>query len=85
MTDLNDPQQLEQVLAALGANNTQIIRQAEAVLKPFLKGFQSIPALLHQVEYSTNVSVRHVAALILKKRSERIFLPSSPLILSAEI
>jgi hypothetical protein len=68
MADLNDPQQLEQVLEALGANNTQIIRHAEAVLKPFLKTFQSIPALLYQIENSSNVSVRHVAALILKKK-----------------
>jgi hypothetical protein len=70
MTDLNDPQQLEQVLEALGANNTQTIRRAEFVLKPFLKTFQSIPALLHQIEHSSNASVAHVAALILNKKSE---------------
>jgi hypothetical protein len=70
MTDLNDPQQLEQVLEALGANNTQTIRRAEFVLKPFLKTFQSIPALLHQIEHSSNASVTHVAALILNKKSE---------------
>lgn len=68
MTNLNDPHQLEQVLEALGANNTQIIRQAEAILKPFLKTLPAIPALLHQIEFSTNESVRLVSALILKKR-----------------
>lgn len=69
MTDLSDPNQLQHVLEALGANNTQIIRNAEAVLKPFLKTLQAIPSLLYQLEFSPNESVRLVSALILKKRS----------------
>ena len=68
MTNLEDPKQLESVLEALGANNTEIIRQAEGILKPFVKTIQSIPALLHQIEFSTNIHVRHMAALVLKKR-----------------
>lgn len=73
MTNLNDPHQLEHVLEALGANNTEIIRQAESILKPFLKSILSVPALLHQIEFSTNVSVRHVSALILKKRINNLY------------
>lgn len=66
--DFNDPVQLEQVLEALGANNTEIIREAERTLRPFTKQVSCIPCLLQQVQHSTNVSVRHMAALILKKK-----------------
>jgi sulfite reductase alpha subunit-like flavoprotein len=76
MANLNDPQQLEQVLEALGANNTQTIRHAETLLKPFLKTLHCLPALLHQLEFSTNESVRLVTALILKKRSAKSDSPS---------
>ena len=82
MTNLNDPQQLEHVLEALGANNTQTIRHAETVLKPFLKTLQCLPALLHQIEFSHNESVRLVSALILKKRSSDLTFPSSHVISS---
>lgn len=77
MTNLEDPKQLEHVLEALGANNTEIIRQAESILKPFVKSIQCIPALLHQIEYSSNVSVRHMAALILKKRINALYVKCS--------
>ncbi len=40
--DLTDPLQLEQVLQALGANNTEIIRDAEKLLKPFTKQVDSL-------------------------------------------
>jgi predicted lactoylglutathione lyase len=66
--DFSDPAQLEQVLEALGANNTEIIREAERTLRPFTKKVNCIPSLLQQVQHSTNVSVRHVSALILKKK-----------------
>lgn len=66
--NFNDPVQLEQVLEALGANNTEIIREAERTLRPFTKQVYCIPCLLQQVEHSTNISVRHMAALILKKK-----------------
>lgn len=66
--DFNDPAQLEQVLEALGANNTEIIREAERALRPFTKQVMCIPSLLQQVQHSTNISVRHMAALILKKK-----------------
>lgn len=67
-TDLTDPASLEQVLEALGANSTDIIRQAESILKPFVKEPASIPHMLQQIEHSTKVNVRHVASLILKRR-----------------
>jgi hypothetical protein len=67
-TDLTDPASLEQVLEALGANSTDIIREAETILKPFVKNPASIPHMLQQIEHSTKVNVRHVASLILKRR-----------------
>lgn len=66
--DFNDPVQLEQVLEALGANNTEVIREAERALRPFTKQVYCIPCLLQQAQHSTNISVRHMAGLILKKK-----------------
>jgi hypothetical protein len=67
-TDLTDPSTLEHVLEALGANSTDIIREAETLLKPFVKDPASIPHMLQQIEHSSNISVRHVASLISKRR-----------------
>ncbi len=72
MADLSDPLYLEQVLEALGANNTEIIRQAEGVLRPFLKSPNCLAPLLQQIEHSTKVYVRHVGALILKRKYESL-------------
>ena len=66
--DLTDSLVLSQVLEALGANNTEIIKEAEKTLKPFTKQVQCIPCFLEQIEHSDNVSVRHMASLILKKK-----------------
>ena len=66
--DLTNPSTLEQVLEALGANNTDTIREAEAILKPFVKEPASIPHMLQQIEHSSKVQVRHVASLIMKRR-----------------
>ena len=66
--NLTDPAFLEQVLEALGANNTDMIREAETILKPFVKDPASIPHMLQQIEHSTKEYVRHVSTLMTKRR-----------------
>eukprot|EP01041_Mallomonas_annulata_P011769 gene11769-24669_t len=78
LPNLNDPVQLEGLLASLSANDTTTIRQGEKLLKPFLKKAESLPALLHQVQLSQNVNVRHVAALLIKKRVNVLFGKCNP-------
>lgn len=67
-TEFQDPAYLSSVLLALCANDTSVIRKAEKALKPFLKEPNCLPALFQQVQHSQDVSVRHHAALLLKKK-----------------
>lgn len=68
MSDLTNPVNLGNVLALLSANDTATVKKGEKQLKPFLKQPACAHHLLNQIQNSQNVSVRHHAALILKKK-----------------
>lgn len=68
MSDLTNPVNLGNVLSLLSANDTAAVKRGEKQLKPFLKQPASAHHLLNQIQNSQNVSVRHHAALLLKKK-----------------
>jgi hypothetical protein len=68
MSDLSDPNRLSIVLTMLSANDTTTVRKGEKLLKPFLKNASCIGHILNQIKNSPDVSVRHHAALLLKKK-----------------
>lgn len=68
MADLTNPSNLSNVLLLLSANDTKTVKHGEKLLKPFLKQASSSSHLLNQIQNSQNVSVRHHAALLLKKK-----------------
>ena len=47
------PDQLSQILAMLGANDTETIKKGEKFLKPFLKQPMSVEHVLKQLELNT--------------------------------
>ena len=55
-------------LIALTQPDTNTIRNAEAALKPLLKDPRCIEALLQVLENNTSPAVRHIAAILLRKR-----------------
>lgn len=48
-----EPTQLESVLLQLTANDTQVIAQAEGIIKKYAKGPGCIQGFLQQVGYKT--------------------------------
>ena len=68
MSDLTNPTNLGNVLSLLSANDTATVKKGEKQLKPFLKQPASAHHLLNQIQNSPNASVRHHAALLLKKK-----------------
>jgi hypothetical protein len=66
--DLTNPHNLSSVLELLSANDTETVKKGEKMLKSYLKKQISITGLIYQLENSQNVSVRHHAALLLKKK-----------------
>ena len=68
MSDLSNPVNLSNVLALLSANDTATVKRGEKQLKPFLKQAISAHHLLNQIQNASDVSVRHHAALLLKKK-----------------
>eukprot|EP01032_Pedospumella_encystans_P029078 gene29078-32838_t len=68
MSDLTNPTNLGNVLSLLSANDTATVKKGEKQLKPFLKQPASAHHLLVQIQNSQNPSVRHHAALLLKKK-----------------
>jgi hypothetical protein len=68
MSDLTNPVNLGNVLSLLSANDTATVKKGEKQLKPFLKQPASAHHLLNQIQNSQNASVRHHAALLLKKK-----------------
>ena len=64
----NDPLALTNVLTMLSANDTAAIKEGEKLLKPFLKTPNCIPSLINQLKTVNSPSVRHHAALLLKKK-----------------
>jgi len=70
LTLSNDPNSLTNVLKMLSANDTATIKEGERLLKPFLKNPPCIASLLNQLTTVVDISVRHHAALLLKKKVE---------------
>lgn len=68
MSDLTNPTNLGNVLSLLSANDTATVKKGEKQLKPFLKQPASAHHLLVQIQNSQNPTVRHHAALLLKKK-----------------
>jgi len=64
----NDPTALTNVLNMLSANDTATIKEGERLLKPFLKNPPCIASLINQLTTVVDISVRHHAALLLKKK-----------------
>lgn len=74
MADLSsNPAALSQVLSMLSANDTATIRQGEKILKQYMKNPNSLFALLNQIRGSPEPTIRHHAALLIKKKMEKHF------------
>jgi len=59
---------ISQLLGALTQPNTETIRVAELALKPMLKDPRSVASLLTVLKTTEQPSIRHVAAVVLRKR-----------------
>lgn len=70
---VTNPSQLEELLGQLSVSDTSTIQRAEAVLKPFLKKPSCLPALLQQLQGSQREQVRHMAAILIKKKITALF------------
>jgi predicted site-specific integrase-resolvase len=64
----SDPTALTRTLTMLSQPETAVVRQGEKILKPFLKLTSCILPLINQIRSNPDESVRHHAALILKRR-----------------
>ena len=69
----SDSAALSRTLAMLSQPDTAIVRQGEKALKPFLKTSSCILALMNQIRTSPEESIRHHAALLLKKRTAALY------------
>jgi hypothetical protein len=67
MTEVNIDQ-MAACLHALTQPNTDTIRQAELQLKPVLKNPANMPVLWRIITGNYDIAVRHVAAIVLRKR-----------------
>lgn len=65
---VSDPNALTRTLTMLSQPETLVVRQGEKILKPFLKQTSCILPLINQIRSNPDESVRHHAALLLKKR-----------------
>lgn len=64
-----DPAALAHVLGMLSQNDTEVVKQGEGYLKPFLKQPSCILSLINQLRTSSDEGIRHHAALLLKRRA----------------
>ena len=62
------PAQLEACLMQLMAPDTTSIKQAEDVLKKYLKQMDCIAGFMTQIEQSSQATVRQMAAILLRKK-----------------
>lgn len=69
----SNPAALSQVLEMLSQPDTDVVRQGEKILKPFLKQSTCVLALINQIRSSTNESIRHHASLLLKKKASTLY------------
>lgn len=68
MTSADANLRMEAILAALLHPDTTQIKQAEEALKPVLKKAGCVPALMVQLQQSSNPAVRQIAAVVLRKK-----------------
>jgi Importin-beta N-terminal domain len=73
-----NPADLTTVLNMLSVGDTDVIKQGEQLLKPFLKNPGCIPALLGQVQSCPHAAVRQHASLLLKKKVGKLFKKFTP-------
>lgn len=69
----SDSAALTHILSLLSQPDTEVVRQAEKTLKPFLKQPSCVLSLINQIRTNTDESIRHHAALLLKKRAAALF------------
>ncbi len=65
---LQNPTNLEALLLQLTAPDTQVIQQAEAIVKKYVKNPVCVAGLVQQVQGSSYVQVRQLAAMLLRRR-----------------
>ncbi|EWM29705.1 Importin-beta [Nannochloropsis gaditana] len=68
LTQLANPSNLEALLLQLTAPDTQIIQQAEAVIKKYVKSPVCVAGLVQQLQGSTYLQVRQLSAMLLRRR-----------------
>jgi len=67
------PEQLESVLSALMAPDTNAIRQAETIMNAFLKQPSAVPAMLQQLTQSSQAPARQMSAVLLRRAMNRLW------------
>jgi hypothetical protein len=72
------PEQLQTVLAAMLAPDTQAIKHATAILTQFLKTPPALPALRQQIQLSAVPESRQMAAVLLRKGITKLWKGQSP-------
>jgi hypothetical protein len=70
---VSDPNALTRTLTMLSQPETAVVRQGEKILKPFLKLTTCILPLINQIRSNPDESVRHHAALLLKRRIAALY------------
>ena len=73
-----DPATLSQVLAALTNPDTNAIKAAEDVLRPFLKKASCVKAIVQQAGECPNPAVRQLAATVLRKPIAKLWTKLKP-------
>lgn len=68
LAQLQNPTNLEALLMQLTAPDTQVIQQAEAVVKKYVKSPICVAGLVQQMQGSKYVQVRQLAAMLLRRR-----------------
>eukprot|EP00624_Nannochloropsis_granulata_P005606 evm.model.NODE_3984_length_32566_cov_17.902445.2 len=68
LAQLQNPTNLEALLLQLTAPDTQVIQQAEAVVKKYVKSPICVAGLVQQMQGSKYIQVRQLAAMLLRRR-----------------
>jgi len=66
MQQITNTQELEQVLLNLMVPDSNVIKQAEAVIKGFLKQKECLIGFVAQIKGSTNIGVRQLSAVLMR-------------------
>lgn len=73
MSNILSDSQLVQVLSMLAVNDTNTVKNGEAMLKPFLKQPSCIPALLNLLSSIEDVNIQHHSALLIKRKLKKLY------------